>query len=281
MGALNEMPVDREVVANLGYIQPQRERPYDYAYPPPAAAPWQNYRSDSRPVRISDARVSAAAPALHREGYALVAAPSAVRDFYDEAEVKRIYYAEVAEIARAAIGGTHACVFDHLVRRRQSGSALTFGRSVVGARPSANVRVHNDYTETSGPRRMRQVLEEQNRPRRYAIVNIWRPIKGPVLDAPLALCDARSVAADDLIVSDVHYATRTGEIYLASHSPRHRWSYFSAMQPHEALVFKQFDSERSAPRFVPHAAFDHPDTPVDAPLRESIEARVLVVFDPV
>ncbi|WP_307867214.1 CmcJ/NvfI family oxidoreductase [Variovorax sp. E3] len=116
--------------------------------------------------------------------------------------------------------------------------------------------------------------------RRYCIVNIWRSIKGPVLDTPLAVCDARSVMARDLVNAEVRYPRRTGEIYLATHSPSHRWSYFSAMDRHEALVFKQYDSQLSGvSRYTPHAAFDHPDAPADAPLRESIEARCLVVFE--
>jgi nitrogen fixation protein len=272
---------DAGVAAKLGYIEPQSERPCDYAFPPPPGTPWQNYRSDARPVRIVDARLSATAPALHREGFMLADAASAPIDFLDEAAIRSVYYAQVAELARAALGGSAAYVFDHLVRRREAGSALTFGRRVAGERPSANGRVHNDYTEASGPRRMAQVLGDKAVGiGRYAIVNVWRPLRGPVLDAPLALCDARSVGSADLVASDVHYATRTGEIYLVMHSARHRWFYFPKMQLREALVFKQYDSWAGAvARFVPHAAFDDPHTPADAPLRESIEARCLVVFD--
>lgn len=267
------------VFARMGYVEPQRARPYDYAVAPPPGAPWQNYRPDPRPVRIADARMSSATPALDREGFMLVSSESLLRDFLDEAAVKAIYYAEVAELARTALNGARALVFDHLVRQREAGSALGFGRRVAGERPSANGRVHTDYTLASGPRRMQQLIGEQAQPARYAIVNVWRPLAGPVRDAPLALCDARSVAAGDLVASDVHYADRTGEIYLVTHAPAHRWFYYPQMQPHEALVFKQFDSDAGAPRFVPHAAFDHPDTPADAPLRSSIEARVLVLFD--
>ena len=275
---LNE--VSAAVFAHLGYIRPQRARPYDYATAPPAGTPWQNYGADARPMRIADARRPDAAPALEREGFTLVRSVSLVRDFLDEAAVKAIYYAETAELARAAVRGSRAVVFDHLVRQREAGPALGFGRRVTGERPSANGRVHSDYTEHSGPRRMQQVLgEKQPQSLRYAIVNVWRPLEGPVVDAPLALCDARSVAAADLVASDVHYADRTGEIYLATHSPAHRWFYYPLMQPDEALVFKQFDSSARAARFVPHAAFDHPDTPPDAPSRRSIEARVLVLFD--
>ena len=269
--------LEATVVAPLGYIERQDERPYDFAYTPPAGTAWNNYRSDSWAVRIADARSSVRAPEIEREGFMLVRSRSAVRDFLDEAAIASVYYGEVAELARAAVGGREAYVFDHLVRRREAGPALTFGRKVSGVRPSANGRVHNDYTEMSGPRRMSQVLGDET-PARYAIVNVWRPIKGPVLDAPLALCDARSVSAEDLVPSDVHYETRTGEIYLVAHSAAHRWSYFPEMEPSEALVFKQYDSDARAARFVPHAAFDHPQTPAHAPLRQSIEARVLVVF---
>jgi hypothetical protein len=214
--------LDAALVAPLGYIERQHERPYDYACPPPEGVAWNNYRSDARPVVIADGRRTEVAPAIGREGFMLMNAPSAVSDFGDEAAIASVYYTQVAELARAAVGGSAAYVFDHLVRRREAGPALTFGRRVRGARPSANGRVHNDYTGMSGPRRMHQVLGDDISAR-YAIVNVWRPLKGPVLDAPLALCDARSVSVADLVSSDVHYAARTGEIYLVAHSPTHRW----------------------------------------------------------
>jgi hypothetical protein len=142
--------MEAAVVAPLGYVERQDERPYDFACPPPAGVAWNNYRSDARPMRIADARGTEAAPAIEREGFMLVRSRSAVRDFFDEAAIARVYYAEAAGLARAAVGGREAYVFDHLVRRREAGPALTFGRKVSGARPSANGRVHNDYTEMSG-----------------------------------------------------------------------------------------------------------------------------------
>ena len=272
------------VVAPLGYYKPNGERPYDYACEPPHGAAWQNYEIDARPTEITDARELPSRPSIAREGFALWDMPSRVRDFLDEETIKRAYYAECAELALAATGAQRAYVFDHLVRKRDvDSSTLGFGRRVSGPRPSANGRVHNDYTEGSGRKRLEIVLGSEAAAamvRRHAIVNIWRPLKGPVLDAPLALCNARTVAPGDLVAADVHYATRTGEIYLVQHSERHRWFYYPAMRPQEALVFKQYDSLlRGAPRFVPHAAFDDPHAPADAPPRESIEARCLVVYD--
>jgi hypothetical protein len=271
------------VTARLGYLGASSGRPYDYACEPPSGVAWQNYEADARAVRITDVRTVESKPTLGIQGFELFTAPSAVRDFLDDDAIRRVYYAETAELARRATGAERAYVFDHLVRTREPNTpALTFGRRVQGARPSANGRVHNDYTEASGPRRMKSAVEAIGAEAvegRFAIVNIWRPIRGPVLDAPLALCDARTVAGHDLVASDVHYATRTGEIYLMRYSSHHRWFYFSAMSPKEALVFKQYDSQRrGVARFVPHAAFDHPDTPPEAPPRESIEARCLVLY---
>lgn len=272
------------VTAGLNYLQPTALRPFSYVCEPPPGTPWESASYTQHPMPIADARAAAAPPEIEREGFVLRDAPSAVRDFLDDAEVRAVYHREVAELALAVTGGARAFVFDHLVRRREADRApLGFGRRAGEERAAANGRIHNDYTEASGRRRLGLVLDdpaEAAAVRRHCIVNVWRSIKGPVLDTPLALCDARSVKAGDLVHAELRYAHRSGEIYLATHSPAHRWWYFSAMDRHEALVFKQYDSQLGGvSRFTPHAAFDHPEMPADAPLRESIEARCLVVFD--
>jgi hypothetical protein len=133
------------------------------------------------------------------------------------------------------------------------------------------------------PARLALVLRDAQRAagvRRYCIVNLWRSTGTPILDTPLAVCDARSVAAGDLVAGEIRYPDRVGEIYLFEHSARHRWHYFPEMNRDEVLVFKQYDSQVSGvARFTPHAAFDLPHIPADAPLRESIEVRCLVLFD--
>jgi hypothetical protein len=234
-------------------------------------------------VRIRDARRATTVPLLSDDGFCLVDAPSTVKDFWEAEQVKRRYYPEVVELALRLTGATAGFVFDHQTRRREAGRPpLTFGRPGDGSAPAAVGRIHNDYTEASGQKRLRLVLEQAGQAdavRRYCIVNVWRPIRGPVLDTPLALCDAQTVAVADLVDAQIRYPARDGQIYLLTHSPEHRWSYYAAMQPNEALVFKQYDSQVSGTsRFTPHAAFEHPEAPPDAPLRESIEARVLLVF---
>jgi hypothetical protein len=281
---LESRPQVQSVVAGINYLKAASDRPYDYAYQPPNGEPWQNYESEVRAMRITDARSLSSRPSLHCEGFELRDAPTAVVNFLDEEVITTVYYNEAAELALAATGATRAYVFDHLVRKRDARRAtLSFGRRGVSKQPSANGRTHVDYTEDSGRRRLELVLQDPravDAVERYSIVNIWRSIKGPILDTPLAVCDARSVSARDLVRSEVRYPARTGEIYLVRHSRRHAWFYFSTMERHEALIFKQYESQVSGiSRFVPHAAFDLPHTPLDAPLRESIEIRCLVTYE--
>lgn len=271
--------------APLHHVRSGGVRPVCYAYPPPEGEPWENVAFDARHVEIGDARCTDAHDGLEQRGFALHDAPTAVRDFDDADAVQARYYPEMEALARQATGARQAIVFDHLVRRRRPAEALDFGRRARGGTPTANGRIHNDYTEDSGRLRLGRVLRDAHaeaRVGRYAIVNLWRSIRGIVLDAPLALCDARTVLARDLVPAEVRYADRVGEIYLLRHSPLHRWSYHPEMHPDEVLVFKQFDARLGGTaRFTPHAAFVHPATPADAPPRESIEVRCLVLYDEV
>lgn len=271
-------------LAYLGALRKTIQRPYNYAYEPPASAPWQNYVCDERELPIEDGRTSRAALSVHAGGFALFDAASPIRDFDDPARIVRDYYPAVAELALHASGATRAYVFDHLVRHvAPQARQLGFGGVARGQAAAANGCVHNDYTEASALARLPLVLGEAlatAEGKRYAILNIWRPVRGPVLDTPLAVCDARTVDVRDLVVAEVRYPRRTGLIYLSRFSRQHRWTYFSAMDVDEALVFKQFDSRHGGvARFTPHAAFRHPDAPADALARISIEARCLVVYD--
>jgi hypothetical protein len=109
------------------------------------------------------------------------------------------------------------------------------------------------------------------------IINLWRPIRGPLLDSPLAVCDARTVQPGELVASDLVYPHRVGETYSVKYNPDHRWFYVPAMTAEEILLLKCFDSKTDGrARFAPHTAFADPTTPAGAAPRESIELRTLV-----
>lgn len=274
---LKEIAMTPAIATKLEYLCPTPQRPHTWMFEPLEGQPRENATYARQPVTIHDARARNGVTLLEREGYMLRHAPSAVADYRDKDEVVRRYYPEVAELALSLTGASEAYVFDHLVRQRQPGTPQAFGR-VDGQRPGAAGRVHCDFTAVSAQRRLEQELGPRAvDARRYAIINLWRPTRHRVLDAPLAMCDARSVAPGDLVASDIFYPGRTGEIYQLLHNPEHAWSYFPAMTRDEVLIFRQFDSAATA-CYTPHAAFEHPLAPPDTPPRESIEIRCLLVY---
>jgi hypothetical protein len=268
------------VRATLDYLQRADRKPVTYMLAPPGGHAWETGHYASTPVTIRDGRGQADPPALDREGFQLYSAPSAMDSFGDRDAIQRVYYREMEELARAATGARRAIVFDHLVRRRDPGTLTPFGAR-DGQRPSTATRVHCDFTPASAQRRLAMEMEAHGirSVQRHVILNLWRSTRLPVLDAPLAVCDARTVAPSDLVAADIVYPTRTGEIFEVLYNPAHAWTYFPAMQFDEVLVFKQFDSLYGMPCYTPHAAFAHPDTPPGTPPRESIEIRCLLTFD--
>jgi len=262
------------VDAELNYLVPMAERPRNYAYEPPVGTPRSNATHEAHRLPIHDVRPVATETALDEAGFGIVRHRSAVRDFWDDDEIRRTYYPEAEALLKELTGAERVFIFDHTTRRHIPGM-----EDWRGVRQPAR-RVHVDHTARSGPQRVRDLLPaeaERLLRGRVQIVNLWRPIRGPVQDAPLAVCDARSVAPDDLVPSDLVYQHRTGETYSVTYNPAHRWFYLSAMKPDEALLIKCFDSRTDGPaRFAPHTAFTDPTAPVDAPPRESIEIRTLV-----
>lgn len=213
---------------------------------------------------------------LDRHGFALTAHPSSAGDFYDPGWIKSVYDKDCEALLLAETGARRVVVFDHTLR---ADSPET--RDQRQTREPASV-IHNDYTERSAPKRVRDLLGDEAETlleRRFAIVNIWRPLSDPVLSSPLALCEADSLSLEDLVASERRAKDRIGEIYMATYSPRHRWVYFPEMRPQEALLIKTYDSaEDGRARWVIHTAFKDPTTPDGAPPRESIETRCFVFF---
>jgi len=271
------MPLDvavapKTLTSTLYYLKRGAEKPAYYRIEPPTGVPRSNGINDPREVTIEDARGREAEFTLDRNGFALIKSPTAVADFYSPDQITGVYYPEVERLLRDTLGASRVQVFDHNVR-----NATRPGM----AAPSR--QVHNDHTVNSAPRRVRDHLgdeAEELLKHRFGIVNVWRPIRGPVLDSPLALCDARSFTDDDLIASDLVYAHVRGETSRVEYNQRHRWYYFSEMQTDEVLFIRVHDSANDGrARLSFHTSFENPLT-LGAPPRESIEVRTLVFFPP-
>jgi hypothetical protein len=261
----------------LNYLKPPADgrRPRRYVEEPPPGEPKSTIESEPHAVRIEDIRGREDQFTLDRNGFALLHAPTAVPDLRDEAAVATLYKAEVEALLRERLGAARVVMFDHTIRGpHREGAPL---REPVK-------RVHNDYTWESAPQRVRDLLPEEAEAllaKRFAIVNLWRPIGAPAVESPLALCDAATMDEDrDLVVNELVYPDRVGQTFSVRYNPAHRWYYVRAMRPGEALLIKGYDSASDGrARLSAHGAFDDPETPPGTPPRESIEVRTLVFWD--
>jgi len=171
---LDVAAVPKTLTSTLHYLKRGTEKPASYRIEPPPGVPRWNGIDEPRDVTIEDARGREAEFTLDRNGFALVKAPTKVADFYSPDEIKRVYYPEVERLLRDKLGANRVFVFDHNVR-----NATREGLAV----PSR--QVHNDHTVNSAPRRVRDHLgadAEELLKHRFGIVNVWRPIRGPVQD---------------------------------------------------------------------------------------------------
>lgn len=214
---------------------------------------------------------------LEETGFEFVDHDTAVADFYDADQLKSVYYPEIEALIKERTGAARVVIFDHTLR---SGDEDTRNEKKVR---EPVLSVHNDYTNWSGPQRVRDILPEDEAEdlltRRFAIVQVWRAIRNPIQSNPLAICDARTLSTDSLIASERRFPHRVGETYRISYDPNQRWFYFPEMRRDEALVFKVFESETDGrARFTAHTSFVDPTTPAGAPPRESIEMRAFVFF---
>ena len=264
------------VETTLNYLDYTGERPAYYLYETEQGHVPLRPGADRQAVSVFDLRAIMDTVSLDENGFAAVRHSSSTGDFSNDDVIRTEYYPEAEAIVKARTGAIRVHAFDHNVRNKplseQDGSGI---REPVRF-------VHNDYTEKSGPQRVRDLMSDEAEDllgRRFAFINVWRPLMQPVFDMPLAVCDAKSIEPSDFIATDLKYEDRTGEVYSVRHNPAHRWFYISQMRRDEVLLLKCFDSSRDGrARYTAHTAFKDPRAPADAPSRQSIEVRTIALF---
>ncbi|KAI9762524.1 MAG: hypothetical protein M4579_000327 [Chaenotheca gracillima] len=264
------------VTATLAFFDPPSDGspPHNWVESPPEGQPQRNFGDQEREVKIQDIRGHESSFTLDNNAFEVLqnVPPSAEKDFTDDESIKTNYYPEVEQLVKDNVPGVHRVViFDHTIRRSFAGS------------PRAPVnRVHIDQTTASAAARVRHHLPaeeaEQLLHGRYRIINVWRPLNGPVVSSPLGFADGSSVADEDLVGVEHRYPDRTGETAAVKSRDSQRWYYLSGMTNDERLLLKCSDSDpqHGPVGRVPHTAFADSRTPKDAPGRESIEVRTLV-----
>src|SRR5271154_2147166 len=264
------------IEATLNYIVDDGNKVFTIVASPGGSDTRSGGTPDPRRVVIHNGRAHTGDFELERNGFRFVRHDTKVADFFDEAEIRRVYYPEMEALVKAESGATRVVVFDHTLR--------TADDEMREAKKIREVvrRVHNDYTEWSGPQRVRDLLPDEADEllrRRFAIIQVWRPIRHPVETFPLGIADAQSLSPDNLVISERRYPNRVGQTYAITYNPAHKWYWFPRMRREEALVFKVFDSlEDGRARWTAHTAFEDPTTPPHARPRESIEIRTLAFF---
>ena len=272
--AVQARPAAEALTAEIPYTVDTGEKLVNETFGPNNIRRRRTGTLDPHPMEVEDGR--AADLSLERNGFILVEHKTAVKNFFDPEELKSVYYPEIERLIGETSGAARVVLFDHTLR---SGSedereAKLIREPVLSA--------HNDYTEWSGPQRVRDIMGDEAEKlleRRFAIIQVWRAINQPIESNPLAVADAQSVSMDDLLIAERRYPGRVGQTYRLKYNPRHRWYYFPRMRRDEALVFKVYDSVNDGrARFTPHTSFEDPGTQPNAPPRQSIEARAFAFF---
>lgn len=288
------------------YIDPAS---YDPNATEPFKKPWgkvdgpgSSYRLLDKTRSVENLRGQEAKFSTDNSGFAVHKSPTKEKQFTDMSRVTTDYYAEVEELLREKLPGIKKVViFDHTIRRREKTS------------PRAPVQlVHVDQTPYAAELRVRRHLPPNEvddlLKGRYQIINVWRPIQNPASDFPLAVIDWRTTAPSDFVKVDLLYPKDAkageeraqapdsgqltdgyevrGETYAIAPNEKHRLYYQKDMTPDEVMFIKCFDSRSEfmtgttgIAHGAGHTAFCDPQTPEDAPARQSIEVRCLVFYE--
>ncbi|RDW68370.1 hypothetical protein BP5796_09027 [Coleophoma crateriformis] len=268
-----------DTTVTLNYFRPPEDgsAPFNYVEAPPRGQPARNFGDFDIQVPIKDIRGDESSYTLDKDAFAVIGsvAPSAEKDFVDDESIKQNYYPEVEKLLLEHVpGSTKVVFFDHTIRRSSPNA------------PRAPVtRVHIDQTAASAKKRVFQHVPDEAEKLlqgRYRIINVWRPLNGPVQSSPLAFASSASVEDNDVVPVEHRYPDRTGQTAGIRYNAEQKWHYLSGMKNDERLLLECFDSEalkegsKVQGGRVPHTAFKDPRTPEGAVGRESIEVRTLV-----
>ena len=257
------------VTAELKFYAPpvDSSKPFDYPgkIKPPEGLPKRNFGDADIPVTITDIRGHESFFDLDDNGFCLLMSGSAAEvDFTDDESIKQIYYPELEKFLLQNVPGAERVLpFDHTVRPS------------AGFRPPV-LRVHIDQTPKAAAERVHHFLPDEAETllkNRVRIINVWRPLNGPVQCSPLAFADSKTVVDESLVAVEHMFPDHVVEAIAVKHADE-QWYYWSGMVNDERLLLECFDSGKGGR--VPHSAFVDPRSPVGSRPRESVEVRALV-----
>ncbi|KAM5354322.1 hypothetical protein ACJ41O_000971 [Fusarium nematophilum] len=269
----------------------ETEKPYFFNIPAdPAWSPkvqQTNVKYTRKRIAITNLRGHEDFFSLDKHGFQLGAFKSTVS--YDEFShmdtIASRFYPEVKQFLKAYTGATEVLPFDFQIRRRDPD--LPAGSRGAPGKAQPFSAVHGDQTTNAAYRRLKHFhpeFAEKYANGRFMIVNVWKPLVGPVQDSPLAVCDYRTVKDEDRVPCDIIFPDYLGETYNFWPNPNHRFYYVEEQRDDEAWMIKCFDSATSqnpdVAQFTPHVSFPYVGRGgLNASPRQSIEVRTFIFFD--
>lgn len=280
-GTANGMATGKKVLANFNYTKNVERRTELYFYEDEAAKDIHEPGDDPHQMTVTDGWYRADSFSVDKEGFSIHQLNTDFNKWDDEDAVRGNFYPKVVEFLKKTTGAKHVLVFDHTIRTKRNETKKLTQETNTSQRAPVML-VHCDYTAESGPVRVRQLLKDEAEDllsQRVAFFNVWKPIHQVVEERPLAMCDVTSSPSEDFFKLYLRYRDRVGENYVMQYSPKHKWWYFPRMTPEQVIILKTYESETDGrARFVGHSAFEDPESPSDAPFRESVEIRTMAFF---
>ncbi len=236
---------------------------------------------------------------MDRLGVSLAHLESKCANFYDSAEVERVFYPEIEKLLLDFFPeATDALVYNHDVFDKDYQGDRTEDQEAKN--PGVNARyaniVHNDLNDNSGRVRCRELLAKNLRnfgreqhyteaeadakmSRRFMSINLAKPME-TVGQFPFVLCAWPSFADQPYITNYRVYDDRVGETTRFTYRPDHEWYWFPRQKPTEVSMLKCYDSvtDGSVSRWSFHTACIDPTAPADAPCRKNVVVRSYVFF---
>jgi hypothetical protein len=236
---------------------------------------------------------------MDKLGLALAHCESKCANFYDAAEVERVFYPEMEKLLLEFFpGATDALVYNHDVFDKDYKGDRTEDQANKnpGVNASYAYLVHNDLNDNSGRVRCRELLTKNLRnfgraqryteaetevkmSRRFMSINLAKPME-TVRQNPFVLCAWPSFADQPYITNYRIYDDRVGETTRFTYRPSHEWYWIPQQEPTEVSMLKCYDSvtDGSVSRWSFHSACIDPTTPEDSPCRKNVVVRSFVFF---
>ena len=236
---------------------------------------------------------------MDKLGVSLAYCESKCENFYDAAEVERVFYPEIEKLLLEFFpDATDALVYNHDVFDKDYEGDRTEDqdKKIPGVNAGYANLVHNDLNDNSGRVRCRELLTrnlrnfgreqhyteeqaDQKMSRRFMSINLAKPME-TVRQNPFVLCAWPSFADQPYITNYRVYDDRVGETTRFTYRPDHDWYWFPEQTSTEVSMLKCYDSvtDGSVSRWSFHTACVDPTASDDAPCRRNVVVRSYVFF---